>query len=79
MYTKEDALSRVKINTSELALESLRYILSKGNNASIAHVMNIRNRVMHPESASKVSDIEKRLEDWKKNIRYLHETSPEAQ
>ena len=79
MYTKDDALSRVKINTSDLSFESLRHILAKGRNASIVHVMTIRNKVMHPEAAGKVSEIEKKLAEWKKNIRYLHETCPDSQ
>ena len=69
MFTKDEASHKVKANGSDLAFESYRYIIHKGKNASTAHKMTMRNRVMRPEAATKMDDIEKRLSEWKQNLR----------
>ena len=79
MYTKDEAAHKVKANGSDLAFESYRFIVHRGKNASTAHKMIMRNKVMHPESASKIDEIEKRLSEWKQNLRYLAEVCPESQ
>ena len=64
-YTKDEAHHTVKSNGSKLAFESMRYILVKGRNASISHKMTLRNRVMHPEGASKIEEIERKVTEWR--------------
>ena len=59
-YRQDEASHKVKTNGSELAFESFRHLLWKGKNASTAHKLTLRNRVMHPEAASKTEEIEKK-------------------
>lgn len=55
----------------ELALESFRYITEKGLNASVAHKINVRDKVQHPECAKKMKEVESKIMGWRNNINYL--------
>ena len=41
--------------------------------------MTMRNKVMHPETTTKVEEVEKKISEWKQNLRYLNEVCPESQ
>ena len=76
-YTKGIANGKVKSNDAELSFETWRSMHAKGKNATVTHKLNMRNRVMHPELASKIEDIEKQLDQWRADMRYLREVCPE--
>ena len=76
-YTKASANDKVKSNGADLSFETWRSICAKGKNATVSHKLNVRNRVMHPEIANKNDDIEKKMDLWKADMRYLREVCPE--
>ena len=71
LYTKGDAYDVVKSNGEDRVLESFRYVVSKGKDASQAHILVVQNRAMNPEGAKTLKDIERRMAEWKKDLRYL--------
>ena len=78
MYTRDEAIHKVKSNGADMAFESFRFIMRRGRNASTAHKMVVRNKEMHPEGASKVEEIPKRISEWKQNFKYLSKVSTET-
>ena len=71
LYTKGDAYDVVKSNGEDRVFESFRYVASKGKDASQAHILVVQNRAMNPEGAKTLKDIERRMAEWKKDLRYL--------
>ena len=72
-YTKGNAKSRVISNSVDLAFESYRYIFQKGKNATMMNIVHMKADVMRPMAAGKITDIEKRLNEWKEKQRYPEE------
>ena len=72
-FTQGDVRSRVTSNGKELAFESYRHLYHKGRDATKANIVLMQSSVLSPKAASKVADIEARLNEWKFNQRYLRD------
>ena len=72
-YTKGDAHAKVKALGTEGAFEAFRYVVAKGKNANVTHKMAMRTKAMNPEQAKHVKEVEKKISEWKVNLRYLIE------
>ena len=68
-FTQGDVRSRVTSNGKELAFESYRHLYHKGRDATKANIVLMQSSVLSPKAASKVADIEARLNEWKLNQR----------
>ena len=73
-YTKGDVHGKVISNGIEGAMETYRYIHDKGKNDTTTNILRVKMRVMHPDNAAKIEDVETKLNKWKEDIRYLRET-----
>ena len=78
-YTTGDAYAKVMGSGSSQSLDCYRHIIYKGKNATIINMMEKRMRVMNPQKASTMADIESMMTAWKADIRYLREASPDDQ
>ena len=72
-YTKGDAHSKVVSGGQDHIMETYRYIVHKGKNATVRVVLEKRTKVMNPEPAKDMADIEGKVTAWKNDIRYLEE------
>jgi hypothetical protein len=72
-YTSGKAKSRVTANSIDMAFESYRYIYQKGKNATKMNIVIMKAEVLRPARASKVEDIEEKLNEWKEKQRYLED------
>ena len=76
-YTKGDANAKVSSGGIKEAMENYRYIHFKGKNATITSLMDRRLRVMHPQEANGLEDIELKMLAWKTDIKFLREMEEE--
>ena len=65
IYPQGDVRSRVTSNGKALAFESYRHLYHKGRDATKANIVLMQSSVLSPKAASKVADIEARLNEWK--------------
>ena len=72
-FTSGKAKGRVTSNKSDLSFESYRYIHEKGRNATRMNRILMRSTVLKPTPATKVEEVENRLNEWKEKQRYLEE------
>ena len=72
-YTAGDAHAKVTSGGVKDVLETYRHIVCKGKHATIATKMEKRMKVMSPEAARDIADIESKVTAWKGDIRYLQE------
>jgi hypothetical protein len=72
-YTSGKAKSRVTANSIDMAFESYRYIYQKGKNATKMNIVIMKAEALRPARASKVEDIEEKLNEWKEKQRYLED------
>ena len=70
-YTSGDAYSKVMGCGTSQAMDCYRHIVYKGRNATIINMMEKRMKVMNPEQASTVGEIEAKMTAWKADMRYL--------
>ena len=73
-FTSNDAHGKVVSSGIEQALDTYRYLYLKGKNDTTMNVMRIKTRVMHPDVANTVEEVESKMNKWKEDIRYLKET-----
>ena len=76
-YTKGDAKSKVSMAGMENSMDSYRHITQRGTNNTIQTQMMRRMKVMNPEAAKNVSDVEAKVNNWKSDIRILMEIDNE--
>ena len=76
-YTKGDAHAKVVSGGQGNIMETYRYVVHKGKNATIRVVMEKRVKVMNPEPAKDMTEIEAKMTAWKSDIRYLKEMRDE--
>jgi len=72
-YTGGKAKSRVTTNSIDMSFESYRYIYHKGKNATKMNIVNMKAEVLRPARATKIDDIEEKLNAWKDKQRYLED------
>ena len=72
-YTKGDAKAKVTTGGINAALDSYRHISYKGKHAMVQAQMQRRVRVMNPELAKNINDIEAKMYIWKHDLRLLTE------
>ena len=72
-YTKGDDKAKVTTGAINAALDSYRHISYKGKGATVQAHMLRRVRVMNPEPAKHISDIEAEVNIWKHVMRLLTE------
>ena len=70
-YTKGALLDKVKNNESVLAMESYRFLHSKGHNATTMNVVKVTTATLRPSIAQTNSEVDAKLNAWKANIKYL--------
>ena len=73
-FTKGDSHSRVVAGGMDGSFESYRQLTVKGRNSTVTSLMDQRMKIMQPEKASKVEDVEMRITQWKADIRILRES-----
>ena len=73
-FTKGDSHSRVVAGGMDGSFESYRLLIVKGRNSTVTSLMDQRMKIMQPEKASKVEDVEMRITQWKADIRILRES-----
>lgn len=73
-YTEGEAYAKVISGGTKEVIETYRHITYKGKNATIVTRMEKRMRVMNPDPAKDVKDVESKVTAWKGDIRYLQET-----
>ena len=77
-YTKGKARSRVISNAVDMSFETYRFIYHKGKNATTMNIVIMKADVLRPAPASKMEDIEHKLNEWKEKQRYLEEVGEAA-
>jgi hypothetical protein len=70
-YTKGALLDKVKNNESVLAMESYRFLHSKGHNATTMNVVKVTTATLRPSIAQTNSEVDAKLNAWRANIKYL--------
>ena len=73
-YTKGDVHGKVVSNGVHESIETYRYLYEKGKNDTVTNVLRVQMKVMHPDAASSIEEVETKLNKWKEDIRYLRET-----
>ena len=71
--TKGNAHARVASNGTHGVFEAYRHINQRGKNATISSLIERRMKVMKPEAAKTLDDVESKLTAWKDDMRYLRE------
>ena len=74
-YTKGESHSRVIAGGTKDAMETYRYINHKGKNSNIISLMEKRTKVMNPDQASRIEEVEGKMMMWKEDRRYLMEAN----
>ena len=64
-FTKGDAKTKVISPGIHGVFEANRYITSKGKNATVVSQMNRRMKVMNPEAAKNIKEVEGKVNLWK--------------
>ena len=77
-YTKGNAHAITTDGGEAGAYESYRYIFAKGKNNTVVTTMLKKKKVNNPEPAKTVADVEKKLGEWKADIRALKELGDKA-
>jgi len=72
-FTGGKAKSRVTTNSIDMSFESYRYVYHKGKNATKMNIVNMKAEVLRPARATKIDDIEEKLNAWKDKQRYLED------
>ena len=55
-------------------MESYRQVVVKGKNATVTSLIDQRFRIMQPEKAKTVEEVEAKLTQWRSDIRILRES-----
>eukprot|EP00974_Lingulodinium_polyedra_P041768 4011671-Lingulodinium_polyedra.AAC.1 len=76
-YTANELNSRVNKTKNKDIFELLREIVVRGRNRSPVGLIALKHRVLNPIKASKISEIDKVLTDWRKDRRQVEEDDPE--
>ena len=77
-YTDGDAHGKTVSNGVGKALDTYKYLYQKGKNDTNVNIIEVQTRAMNPEPAKDMDDVEKNINQWKEDIRYLMETSQPA-
>ena len=72
-YTKGDAKTKVTTGGMGASMDSYRHIAHKGKNATIQAQMHRRIKVMNPDAAKNISEVEAKINTWKNDMRLLAE------
>ena len=64
-YTKGDAKVKVTTGGIKSSFDSYRHISHKGKNATIQAQMHRRIKVMNPDAAKSVAEVEAKMNNWK--------------
>ena len=64
-FTKGDAKTKIISLGIHGVFEAYRYITSKGKNATVVSQMNRRMKVMNPEAAKSIKEVEGKINQWK--------------
>ena len=76
-YTKGDARAKVTGCGMRGSWEAYRFIVNKGKNRTMTSIMQKRIRVMNPEQAKTVEEVEGKVQVWKTDMRILLECGQE--
>ena len=73
-FTKGDSHSRAVAIGASGAFEIYRQLVFRGRNSTVTSQMDQRMKVMQPEKARIVEEVEMKVTQWKSDIRILRET-----
>ena len=72
-FTKGDSHSRIVAGGMDDALDTYRQLIERGKNQTVLSMMEQRTKIMQPDKATKLEDVESKLMQWKSDIRALRE------
>ena len=70
-HTAGDAQTMVISKGVDLSIDAYRIICRKGKNETTMNRLRMLNKAMHPDPATKLDEIEMKIDKWKEDLRYL--------
>ena len=70
-HTEGDTNTMVMDNGSSMSLETYRQIYYKGKNVNTTSTIRTKGKVLRPDAATQVEDIEMKINKWKADLRHL--------
>ena len=73
-FTKGDTHSRTVAAGMDAAMETYRLMVLKGKNSTVTSLMDQRMRIMQPDKAKTMDEVDMKVTQWKADIRILRES-----